>query len=446
MKKILLLGAGLSASSLIKYLLSQAEAHNWQLRVVDQSLDLVKSKLGGHPRGVALSFNALDRTQRWEEMQEADLVISMLPARFHIEVAKDCLELKKNLITPSYVSPEMRALNKQVVEAGLVFLNEVGVDPGIDHMSAMRVIDHIKKSGGQLEAFRSYCGGLVAPESDNNPWNYKFTWNPRNVVLAAQGGSAKFIDHGQYKYIPYWHVFSRLIELSVDGYGEFEGYANRDSLTYRQIYGLDDIPTIYRGTLRRKGYCSAWNVFVQLGMTDDVSIMEHSELLTPRKFINAFLPYNESLTVEEKWKNVCTKYGVLDFDRFSWLGLFDDTTPIGLKDATPAQLLEKILVDKWVMNPEDKDMLVMVHHFDYIQDGVMKSIESSMVSIGDDQVHTAMAKTVGYPLAICAKLLMEGRISAKGVLLPITPEIYNPVLDELETLGIKFHEKERVLA
>lgn len=446
MKRILLLGAGLSASSLIKYLLSQAEENNWQLRVVDQSLDLVEKKIAGHPNGVALSFNALDRTQRWDEMEQADLVISMLPARFHSDVATDCLQLKKHLITPSYVSNEMKALDKQVKDAGLIFLNEVGVDPGIDHMSAMKIIDSIKEKGGQIEGFRSFCGGLVAPESDNNPWNYKFTWNPRNVVLAAQGGTAQFIDHNNYKYIPYSRVFSRLISLSVDGFGDFEGYANRDSLSYREIYGMDTIPTIYRGTLRRKGYCSAWNVFVQLGFTDDVTVLENSELLTPRTFINAFLPYNVSMSVEEKWEKACHELGVTDIARFEWLGIFEDKEPIGLKNATPAQLLEQILVKKWVIEPGDKDMLVMVHHFEYLLDGRRQFIESSMVNIGDDATHTAMAKTVGYPLGICAKMILQGRVSERGVLLPIKPEIYNPVLDELETLGIRFEEKETTLA
>ncbi|WP_343748244.1 saccharopine dehydrogenase family protein [Fluviicola sp.] len=445
MKRILLLGAGLSASTLIKYLLHHAEEHNWQLRVVDQSLDLVKSKLAGHPRGEALSFNALDRNERWEELKQADLVISMLPARFHPEVAKDCLELKKNLITPSYVSPEMKELSAQVRDAGLIFMNEIGVDPGIDHMSAMRIIDSIKAQGGTISGFKSYCGGLMAPESDTNPWNYKFTWNPRNVVLAAQGGTARYIDRHQYKYIPYTQVFNRLDMISVDGYGDFEGYANRDSLSYRAIYGLEDIPTMYRGTLRRMGFCQAWNVFVQLGLTDDGFALQDSENLTPRTFVNAFLPFEESLSVEEKWANACEQLGVTDMHKFEWLGLFDSSEKIGLKNATAAQILEKILVDKWVLEPEDKDMLVMVHQFTYLLDGKPHFIESSMVNLGDDPVHTAMSKTVGYPVGICAKLILEGRISERGVLLPTKPEIYNPILEELETLGVVFHELEKVV-
>ena len=440
MKKILLLGAGLSASSLISYLLKQAAIYNWQLRVVDQSIELVKKKLNNHPNGVALSFNALDKDARWEELKQADIVISMLPARFHIEVAKDCLELGKNLITPSYVSKEMKQIEKQVQDAGLIFLNEVGVDPGIDHMSAMKIIDEIHTKSGKVTSFKSFCGGLVAPESDNNPWNYKFTWNPRNVVLAAQGGTAQYIDHGQYKYIPYTQVFSRLDKITIEKYGEFEGYANRDSLSYRSIYKLNDIPTIYRGTLRKKGYCSAWNVFVQLGLTDDVTILENSAHLTPRTFINSFLPYNDTLSVEEKWEKACKQFGVTDFDRYKWLGLFENDQALGIDNATPAQILEKILVSKWVMEPNDKDMLVMVHQFEYQLDGQNFFLESSMVNIGDDNVHTAMSKTVGFPLGICAKLVLLDQIKLRGVLLPTHAEIYLPVLEELKELGIRFTE------
>lgn len=445
MKRILLLGAGLSASTLIKYLLEQANQNNWQLRVVDQSLELVKAKLAGHPNGAALSFDALDRNERWEELKQADLVISMLPARFHIEIAKDCLELKKNLITPSYISTEMSALHNQVREAGLIFMNEIGVDPGIDHMSAMRIVDSIKDQGGEITGFKSYCGGLIAPESDTNPWNYKFTWNPRNVVLAAQGGTARYIDRHQYKYIPYTQVFNRLDSVFVHEYGEFEGYANRDSLSYRHIYGLENIPTMYRGTLRKTGFCKAWNIFVQLGLTDDSFILQDSENLTPRDFLNAFLPFDEELTVEEKFLNFCKSWGINDTSRFEWLGLFDSSVKIGLKDATPAQVLEKILVERWVLEPQDKDMLVMVHQFTYLLHGEKRFIESSMVNQGDDQVHTAMSKTVGYPVGICARLILQDKIAEKGVLLPTKPEIYNPILDELEELGIAFRELEKVV-
>ncbi|MFY7990614.1 MAG: saccharopine dehydrogenase family protein [Fluviicola sp.] len=445
MKTILLLGAGMSASSLIRYLLQHAEQFNWQLRVVDQSLDLVNRKINGHPRGVALSFNALDRTERWEELKGADLVISMLPARFHVEVAKDCLELKKHLITPSYVAPEMKALDQEVKAAGLLFMNEIGVDPGIDHMSAMQIIDEIRAKGGTITSFKSYCGGLIAPESDNNPWNYKFTWNPRNVVLAGQGIAAQYIDHDQYKYLPYGQLFARLDHIDVEGYGSFDGYANRDSLSYRAVYGLETIPTLYRGTLRRKGYCQAWNVFVQLGMTDDSYALANAENLTARTFLNAFLRFDETKTVEEKFTIFCAQFGVTDIERFRWIDLFDGETVIGFENATPAQLLEKILVKKWVLEPGDKDMLVMVHEFVYELHGTRHEIISSMVNIGEDPTYTSMSNTVGLPVGICAKLMLTGALKDTGVHVPIAAHVYQPILTELQGMGITFNEKHRTL-
>ncbi len=440
MKKILVLGAGLSASSMIRYLLQHAAEFNWQIRVVDQSLEMVKRKIGSSEHGVALSFNALDRSERWDEIASADLVISMLPARFHIEIAKDCLELGKHLITPSYVSPEMRALNDDVTAKGLTFLNEVGVDPGIDHMSAMKIIHEIEEKGGTITSFKSYCGGLIAPESDNNPWHYKFTWNPRNVVLAGQGGMAQYIDRGQYKFIPYTELFQRIETIEAGGMC-FEGYANRDSLSYRPLYGLETIPTMFRGTLRGAGYCSKWNVFVQLGMTDDVTVLPNSETLTPRTFLNAFLPFDESKSVEEKFESVLQKWQVNDFDSFVFLGLFDNDQPIGSANATAAQLLEKLLVEKWKLAPNDQDMLVMVHLFEYELNGQTQYLQSSMINIGEDQTFTSMSNTVGLPVAIAAKLMLTDQVQLKGVQLPTLKEWYVPILNELETYGITFDEK-----
>jgi saccharopine dehydrogenase-like NADP-dependent oxidoreductase len=442
MKRILILGAGLSASSLIRYLLQNAQTYNWEIRVVDQDITLVNKKLDGHNRGVALCFNALNRNERKPEIAKADLVISMLPARFHSEVAKDCIELKRDLITPSYISKEMLLLHDKALEAGIVIMNEIGVDPGIDHMSAMKMIHGIKAKGGKIEAFRSYCGGLIAPESDTNPWNYKFTWNPRNVVVAGQGSPSCFLDHNEFKYIPYNRLFNRLIPLKIDGYGDFEAYANRDSLSYRRTYGLEDIPTIFRGTLRRPGFCEAWNVFIELGMTDDTFTMERSESLSPRNFLNAFLPYHATMSVEEKFRSFLRTDRQSLFNKFKWLGLFDNTKAIGLRNATPAQLLEFILKDKWVLNPEDKDMLVMYHEFEYSLNSKRFRACSSMVNIGEDQVYTSMSNTVGLPVAIAAKRILEGTLNSKGVVLPVQPENYEPILSELALFGIIFNETE----
>jgi saccharopine dehydrogenase-like NADP-dependent oxidoreductase len=441
MKKILILGAGLSSSSLIKYLLDNSTEHNWKVRVGDMSLEIAKSKVNNHENGEAIEFDVFNEQQRIEEIQNADIVISMLPARFHHLVAERCVEFGKHMVTASYVSKEVQALNKQAIEKGLLLLNEIGVDPGIDHMSAMKVINEIREKGGKLLAFKSSTGGLVAPEFDNNPWNYKFTWNPRNVVVAGQS-VAQYIDHGKYKFVPYNQLFKRTEKMSILDVGEFEMYPNRDSLSYRETYGLEDIPTLLRGTLRRPGYGAGWDVFVQLGVTDDTYSIEHSEDLTYREFINSFLPYNLKDSVELK---LCNYLG-LDINsetmsRLKWLGIFDDTK-IGLANATPAQILQKLLEEKWALGPEDKDIIVMQHQFDFKLNGKNKRITSSLVVRGQDQVHTAMAITVGTPVAIATKLFLTGVIKRKGVIVPTMKDVYEPVLKELESFGIKFIEEE----
>jgi len=441
MKKILILGAGLSSSSLIKYLLDHSTEHNWKIRVGDMSLEVAKRKINNHENGKAVEFDVFNEQQRSKEIQDADVVISMLPARFHHLVAEKCVEFNKHMITASYVSKEVLALHDQATKNGLMLLNEIGVDPGIDHMSAMKVIDEIKEKGGELLAFKSSTGGLVAPEFDNNPWNYKFTWNPRNVVVAGQS-VAQYIDHGKYKYVPYNQLFKRTEKMSILDVGEFEMYPNRDSLSYRETYGLQDIPTLLRGTLRRPGYCAGWDIFVQIGATNDTYTIGHSENLTYRDFINSFLPYNLKDSVEQK---ICDFVGIEMeseiMSRLKWLGIFEETK-IGLKDATPAQILQKLLEEKWALGAEDKDMIVMQHQFDYKLDGKTKRITSSLVVKGQDQVHTAMSITVGVPVAIATKLFLTGVISQKGVIVPTMKDVYEPVLKELEEYGIVFIEEE----
>jgi saccharopine dehydrogenase-like NADP-dependent oxidoreductase len=442
MKNILILGAGLSSSSMIRYLLSLSEENNWHLKIVDQDIELVKRKINNHPNGEALSFNALDPHERRPAIGHSDLVISMLPARFHVEVAKDCIDLRVDLVTPSYISPEMRALDEEAKAAGIVIMNEIGVDPGIDHMSAMKIIHAIQNKGGELTSFKSFCGGLMAPESDNNPWHYKFTWNPRNVILAGQGGAACFIQNGEYKYIPYNRLFSRTERFRIGNYGEFDGYANRDSLSYRKTYGIENIPTIYRGTLRRPDYCQGWDVFIELGMTDDTYHMAHSEDLSPRNFLNAFLPYNRHLSVEDKLKLFLREDRAYLFPLFESIGIFEKDESFGFENASPAQLLEKLLVGKWKLEANDKDMLVMYHEFEYQLEGKEHKVVSSMINIGEDQTYTSMANTVGLPVAIAAKMILKGELLEKGVTLPIHAEIYEPILKELETYNICFEEHE----
>ncbi len=441
MKNIFIIGAGLSTPCLIEYLTERSEEYNWKVTVGDISKEMVEKRLQDCPNGKAIAFDVFNDKQRAKYIREADLVISMLPARMHYLVAKACIRYKKDMVTASYVSNEVKEFHQQAKENGTILLNEIGLDPGIDHMSAMKVINELKESGAKLSAFRSSTGGLVAPKYDNNPWNYKFTWNPRNVVVAGQGG-AQFISHGAYKYIPYHKVFTRSQRMHINGYGEFENYPNRDSLKYRTIYGLEDIPTIYRGTIRRPGFSKTWQTLVEIGATDDSFIVENSENMTYRDFINTFLRYEEELTVEQKF----AKYVGLEDDsifmyRLRWLGLFEDKK-IELKNATPAQIMQKLLETKWKLDEDDKDMIVMQHRFDYELNGEQKILESSMAVEGQDSICTAMAITVGYPVAIASKLILTGEITSTGVKLPTTKDIYEPILKELESFGIKFTEKE----
>ena len=442
MRKILIIGAGRSASSLIKYLLDKSNAENLQLIVADKDLESAKKIIQNHTNAKAISLDIFNEKDRKEAVKNADIVISMLPARFHLEVAKDCLMFKKNLVTASYVSKEMEALNDEVVKNNLVFMNEIGLDPGIDHMSAMQIIDRIRDNGAKLLLFESFTGGLVAPESDDNLWNYKFTWNPRNVVVAGQGSAAKFIQEGKYKYIPYHKLFRRTEILDLNEYGKFEGLANRDSLKYMDVYGLQDILTLYRGTIRRVGFSRAWNVFVQLGMTDDSYIMEDTENMSYRDFTNSFLAYRPYDSVELKLRH----YLKIEQDDILWdklleLDIFNSDKKIGLKDATPAQCLQKILMDKWTLQKDDKDMIVMMHKFGYEYQGEKRQINSYMRILGDDQTYTAMAKTVGLPVAIATLKILNGEIKTPGVQIPITKEVYEPILKELEEYGIQFKEE-----
>lgn len=443
MRNILIIGAGRSASSLIKYLLDKSETEKLHITIGDLSLELAQKKTQNHKNASAIALDIFDENQRKKEIQNADIVISMLPAHLHIEVAKDCIAYKKHMVTASYISDAMQSLDAAAKENNLIFMNEIGLDPGIDHLSAMKVLDEIREKGGKTILFESFCGGLVAPESDNNLWNYKFTWAPRNVVLAGQGGAAKFIQEGTYKYIPYHKLFRRTEFLEVEGYGKFEGYANRDSLKYRSVYGLNDALTVYRGTIRRVGYSKAWDMFVQLGMTDDSYVIDDSENMSYREFVNLFLPYHptDSVEIKLRYKLKIDQDDVM-WDKLLELDLFNPNKTIGIKNATPAQILEKILSDRWALQPDDKDMIVMYHKIGYELNGKRKQIDATMVCLGDDQTYTAMAKTVGLPVAMATLQILNGNIKTPGVQLPLNKEVYLPILKELEEYGVVFHEKD----
>lgn len=443
MRNILIIGAGKSSSYLIQYLLNKSVAEQLQIIIGDINPNQARKLIGNHQNASVIALDVFDKTQRNEAIQNADIVISMLPAHLHIEVAKDCITFKKNMVTASYVSDAMQALNQEAIDNGLIFMNEIGVDPGIDHMSAMKVIDSIRDKGGKMILFESFTGGLVAPESDDNLWHYKFTWNPRNVVVAGQGGAAKFLQEGKFKYIPYHRLFRRTEFLEIENYGKFEVYANRDSLKYQSVYGLDNIKTLYRGTMRRVGFSKAWNMFVMLGMTDDSYVIEDSENMSYRDFVNAFLPYSPNDSVELKFRySLKIDQDDIIWDKLEELNIFSADKKVELKQATPAQILQKILMDSWTLDPSDKDMIVMYHKFGYELNGKKHQIDSSLVVIGEDQTYTAMSKTVGLPVAIATLAILNGTINTPGVQIPITKEVYTPILDELKTFDIEFNEQE----
>lgn len=443
MKKILILGAGRSSSSLITYLLKAALEYQWVIKVGDRADTPAFNMCKKHSCGEAFTFNINDLKQCAGEVSQANLVISMLPARFHPVVAKLCLQYNVHFMCASYVSQDMKSFHDEAVKKNLLFLNECGLDPGIDHMSAMKVIDHIRRQGHELTAFESFTGGLLAPGTDaDNPWEYKFTWNPRNVVLAGRG-IVKFIQEDKFKYIPYHKVFRRTEQVFIPGYGYFEGYANRDSLKYLDVYNLRGISTIYRGTFRRPGFCRTWDIFVQLGATDDSYTLEGVNGMSHREFINSFLSYNPHDSVELKLAH----YMNLELDgpemhRLRWAGFFDDEK-IGLTEGTPAQVLEHILKKKWTLSPQDKDMIVMWHKFEYKDhENKLHKVHSTLVATGEGAGQTAMAKTVGFPVGIAAKLVLLGKINEKGVHIPIKKNIYNPILKELNELGFEMSEEE----
>ena len=443
MNKILVIGAGKSCSHLIFKLSEYAEEYNWQLTVADRDLRLASKyadKAGDRCNAIELDISDEDSLR--SAIRNSTLVVSMLPARFHPTVANNCLEMKKHLFTASYVGEELRSYDHGAKAAGLLFMNEMGLDPGLDHMSALKVLHRLKEEGRRIKCFETFTGGLIAPESDDNPWNYKFTWNPRNVVLAGQGGIAKFVENGKYKYIPPHQLFRRTETIEIPDLGLFEGYANRDSLRYRSYYKLDDVPTLYRGTLRRKGFCKAWNTFVQLGMTDDTFLVEGSKDMSHRDFTNSFLFHHPTDSVKLKLKYY------LDFDydsdimnKLDWLDLFSDEK-IGFgQDATPAKNLEHILRKKWTLKPEDKDMIVMWHKFIYETKGGDQQLNSYMIVKGNNSEDTAMSLTVGHPLAIGIKQFLLGQFNLTGVHIPDDPKVYLPVLKELEDSGIVFTEQ-----
>ncbi len=442
MHSILIIGAGRSSSALISYMLDQATKFGWNIVVADTNVHQAQQKVGNHPRGRAAWLDVNKANDRRDLIGRADLVISLIPAHLHIEVAHDCIRLKKHLITASYVNHELYRLGDEARERELIFMGEMGLDPGVDHMSAKQVIDDIHARGGKMKSFRSYTGGLIAPECDDNPWHYKFSWNPRNVVLSGQG-TAQYLENGKYKYIPYHRLFRQYRTVEIPHAGTFEVYANRDSLLYRDAYGLKDIPNLLRGTLRYPGFCDAWHALVRIGLTDGSYPILESERLTYHEFMEAYLRPNEGQgSVKDRTAQMLDlKPEGAIMRKLDWLGLFRKKR-IGLTNATPAFILENLLREKWEMKPDDKDMIVMHHEFEYELKGKSHRKLSTLIMKGENAVNTAMAKLVGLPMGIFAKLVLQGKIKSTGVQIPVMKEVYEPVLKELKELGIAFQEVE----
>jgi len=421
---VLLIGAGKSATVLIDYLIAQAQKKIWKVIIADANRDQVLLKTNHSPFAEAVGLDVTDDEQRSKLVQKAHVVISMMPPALHFLVAKDCVEYRKHLLTASYLDNKIKSLEEEIRHRKLLFLCEMGLDPGIDHMSAMKILDAIKAKGGHVTSFKSHCGGLVAPESDNNPWHYKISWNPRNVVLAGKAGAEYKMD-GKVIHKDYKQLFAACEKVAIDGLADLAFYPNRDSLSYMPVYHLEGASTFVRTTLRYPDYCNGWNAIVQAGLTNDADSIDihHTNF---KQWSAPLLPF-----VNDENKSM------LEF-----LGFFDDgIIPATAKNS--ADILQHLLETKLAMQEHDKDMIVMLHEIEFEQNGVQKKINSSLVVKGEDSLRTAMAKTVGLPLGIAAKLILEGAVKMKGLHIPIRKEIYEPVLSELENFGVLFKEEEK---
>ena len=436
MKNVLICGAGMSATDLITYMLEHAEEYDWFVTVGDIDTATVKKKINGHPRGKTVYFDCYDDENMERYIKDADIVISLLPPGMHHHAAKIALRHNAHVVTASYASQQMIDMHEEAKENGLTFLNELGADPGIDHMNGMRSADKIRAKGGKIISFASYCGSLIAPESlVGNPWNYKFTWSPMNVVLAGNAGAC-YYKNNKLRCIPYHLLFTDPETITIPGFRDFEAYENRDSATYRVKYGLEEVPTLIRATLRYPGFCEAWNLLIKLGLTANNYPIDGSENMTYRDWVASYLPENEDLenTIAD-WLNI-ERGGELH-KKLLWTDLLSDR-PITRVNGTPAEILLDLLLDKLKFNNGDTDMLVFYERIEYELDGELFEHVSYLVTKGLDHWHTGISRTVGLPAAIGAKLILNGEINTRGVLYPWTKEVYDPVLNELEEFGITY--------
>lgn len=439
MQTILIAGAGKSSIYLIHYLLTHAPRNKWKVIIADGDINAIAEKIKGNSYAEAAVIDITKQAEREPLVKRADIVVSLMPPHLHIHLAKDCLKHKKNLITSSYISDEMREMDQAVKDAGLMFMCEMGLDPGIDHMTANKIIHSIQRVAGAITSFKSYCGGLIAPESDNNPWHYKFTWNPKNIITAGLGG-AKYLSQGKHVDVPYDKMFEQNKKIKVDEVGMLAYYPNRDSLRYLDIYDVPDIKTFMRATLRHPAFCKGWQALIVLGLTkQDDNFDTHG---------NTYLSWVKKKTGYSKGSmaaHIAKQLGVDESDKImemlQWLGLFDD---VALKPGkySSGDILLELLLDKWKMASAEKDMVIMQHEIEYLHKGNKIKLTSSMVLKGENREFSAMAKTVGLPMGILARLVLNKKINPPtGVLLPVMPSVYRPVLTELAHYGITFKDE-----
>ncbi len=441
MRKVLVCGAGLVAGPLVKYLLDRPD---YEVTVADVEVDRARKLVAGHPRGEARALSVEDRAALAAEVGRADIVVSMVPYTFHPVIAAAAIEAGRSVVTASYVSPAMRELDGKARERGVVILNELGLDPGIDHMEAMRVIREVHAEGGRVVGFTSYCGGLPAPEANTNPFGYKFSWSPKGVLLASKN-QAKFLRHGEVVVIPAARLFAAPDTISIPGLGSFEGYPNRDSVSYRDIYGIPEAVDVLRGTLRYAGWCRTLMRMGELGLLEDAPQREWKGQI----YRGLLAELAQAPAGGDVKAAVARRLGLEPasdvMTSLDWLGLFADE-PIPLARGSVLDVLAARMVERLAYAPGERDMVILQHEFAVEgRDGRREKITSSLIDFGIPHGDSSMSRTVGLPAAIGARMILEGRIRETGVIVPVTPDIYNPILDELAGAGIRFREERQAL-
>ena len=445
MNNILILGAGRCSGAMIDYILEESLKNGWYVTVGDMDPDVANKKIKNHPNGRGTWLDVTKVNDRRDLINRTDVVVSLLPAHLHLEVAHDCIKLNKQFITSSHISHELYRLGDEARDRELIYTGQMGLDPGIGHMMARKQLDELREKGATITSFRSYTGGLVTPEAlKNNPWKYKFTWNPRNSVLMGQGTS-QYLENKKLKNIPYYNLFESYHSVDVAGVGSFEAYPNRDSLLHKEVYGLEDIPSVMRGTLRYPGFCDGWNALVKLGLTDGSYPILNAKNMSFHEWIDAYVSSEPGSSVKDRTAHKLGKYATSKvMKQLEWLGLFRKKK-INFRTATPALLLEKLLLAKCELEEEEKDLVLIQLEYEYKLNGAKKKLISTLKMEGKNAQETAIAKYIGLPIAIFVKMVMNGTIKDTGINVSMKKEIYTPVLEELEAHGIVFKNVEKRL-